>query len=253
VPSASGSERPRARAAQSGTKGPKRTPRPERSARSGPGSNGDGHAPLDLDDESSAADDLVLGVAAAGSVSSGDATVVEPLRPPEGPPVADADTTAVPAVAPVAPVAAPPEGRRRRREDADPDLVKVGRRQGRRVRRIVRRVDLWSVLKLAVVLYTCLYAAVMATLALLWGLAYSSGQIEKVQSFMSDVGLDNYRFYGDQMWRACAMIGAIGVLAATVVTVLTAALVNVISETTGGIRFVVIEEDPRPRRRPPTR
>jgi len=35
--------------------------------------------------------------------------------------------------------------------------------------------------------------------------------------------------------------------------VLTAALVNVISETTGGIRFVVIEEDPRPRRRPPTR
>ena len=241
MPSASGSERPRARAAQSGTKGPKRTPRPERSARSGPGSNGDGHAPLDLDDESSAADDLVLGVAAAGSVSSGDA------------PVADADTTAVPAVAPVAPVAAPPEGRRRRREDADPDLVKVGRRQGRRVRRIVRRVDLWSVLKLAVVLYTCLYAAVMATLALLWGLAYSSGQIEKVQSFMSDVGLDNYRFYGDQMWRACAMIGAIGVLAATVVTVLTAALVNVISETTGGIRFVVIEEDPRPRRRPPTR
>lgn len=117
---------------------------------------------------------------------------------------------------------------------------------------MVRRIDLWSVLKLAVVLYTCLYAAVMATLALLWGVAYSSGQIDKVQSFMSDVGLDNYRFYGDQMWRAAAMIGAIGVLAATVTTVLTAALVNVISEATGGIRFVIIEEEPRPRRRRPT-
>jgi H+/Cl- antiporter ClcA len=89
----------------------------------------------------------------------------------------------------------------------------------------------------------------MATLALLWGLAYSSGQIDKVQSFMADVGMDNYRFYGDQMRRACAMIGAIGVLAATVMTVLTAALVNVISEMTGGIRVVVIEEDPPPRRR----
>jgi H+/Cl- antiporter ClcA len=89
----------------------------------------------------------------------------------------------------------------------------------------------------------------MATLALLWGLAYSSGQIDKVQSFMADVGMDNYRFYGDQMWRACAMIGAVGVLAATVITVLTAALVNVISEMTGGIRVVVIEEDPPPRRR----
>lgn len=136
-----------------------------------------------------------------------------------------------------------PTGERPRERDEQ------GRRKGRRVRRVVRRIDLWSVLKLAVVLYTCLYAAVMATLAVLWGLAYSSGQIEKIESFMADVGMDNYRFYGDQMWRAAAMIGAIGVLAATVITVLTAALVNVISEMTGGIRVVVIEEDPPPRRR----
>lgn len=116
---------------------------------------------------------------------------------------------------------------------------------------MVRRIDLWSVLKLSIVLYTCLYAAVMATLALLWGIAYSTGQIDKVESFMADVGMDNYRFYGDQMFRACAMIGAVGVLAGTVITVLTAALVNVISETTGGIRLIVIEEEPVPRRRPP--
>lgn len=89
----------------------------------------------------------------------------------------------------------------------------------------------------------------MATLAVLWGLAYSTGQIDRVQSFMADVGMDNYRFYGDQMFRACAMIGAVGVLAATVITVLTAALVNVISEMTGGIRLVVIEEDRPPRQR----
>lgn len=253
MPPASGSPRPRSGAAQTGTKeakGPKRTPRPERSSRSdGNGSAGhpDGDGPVELDEAPAASDDLVLATAAGRAGHEADATVVTPLPdlPPEppGPPVRSE-------VAGGSPV----DGRRRSsRPPADPDLVKVGRRQGRRVRRTVRRIDLWSVLKLAIVLYTCLYAAVMATLALLWGLAYSSGQIEKVQSFMSDVGLDNYRFYGDQMWRACAMIGAVGVLAATVITVLTAALVNVISETTGGIRFVVIEEDPRPRRRPPAR
>jgi len=107
-------------------------------------------------------------------------------------------------------------------------------------------VDLWSVLKLAIVLYTCLYLAVLGTLALVWGIAYSSGQIDKVQSFLADVGLENYRFYGDQMFRACAAIGAVGVLAATIITVLTAALVNVVSEMTGGIRLVVIEEEPPP-------
>lgn len=103
-------------------------------------------------------------------------------------------------------------------------------------------------LKLSLVLYTCLYVATLAMLAVLWGIAYSSGQIENLQNFLGDVGLENYRFYGDQMFKACAAIGAVGVLAGTLLTVLTAALVNVISEMTGGIRLVVIEEDPRPRR-----
>jgi hypothetical protein len=234
--------------------GPKRTPRPDRADGNGSAGTGDGHPPTDVDAGPSSADELVLGVAAGGRAPSADATTVPPA--PDGLRWSAVErTTSVPEVAAVAAAAGGGDdpGRRRSRAAPDPDVVKVGRRQGRRVRRTVRRIDLWSVLKLAIVLYTCLYAAVMATLALVWGLAYSSGQIEKVQSFMSDVGLDNYRFYGDQMWRACAMIGAVGVLAATVITVLTAALVNVISETTGGIRFVVIEEDPRPRRRPSAR
>jgi hypothetical protein len=119
-------------------------------------------------------------------------------------------------------------------------------RRGRRVKRVVRRIELWSVLKLALLLYTCLYITTMAALAAVWNVAYSSGQIDKLQSFLGDVGLENYRFYGDQMFRACLAIGGIGVLAGTLLTVLTAALINVISEVTGGIRLVVIEEEPAP-------
>ncbi len=161
------------------------------------------------------------------------------------------DTTVVPTVAapgsfvPVTATPSTPSTATRPAPVARP--VPTGRR-GRRVKRVVRRVELWSVLKLSLVLYTCLYVAVLATLALVWGLAYSSGQIENLQDFLADVGLENYRFYGDQMFRACAAIGAVGVLAGTVVTVLTAALVNIISETTGGIRLVVIEEDVAPPR-----
>jgi hypothetical protein len=108
---------------------------------------------------------------------------------------------------------------------------------------VIRRIDLWSVLKLSLVLYVCMYVATLATLAAVWGLAYSSGTIEKLQSFLGDVGLENFHFYGDRMFQACAIIGAILVIAATVATVLATALVNVISEVTGGIRVVVIEED----------
>lgn len=113
---------------------------------------------------------------------------------------------------------------------------------------MVRRIELWSVLKLSVVLFTCLYVAVLVSLAVVWNLAYRTGQIDNLQKFLADVGLENYRFYGDRMFKACMAIGAVGVLAGTVLTVLTTALVNVVSEITGGIRFVVIEEDVGPSR-----
>ena len=89
---------------------------------------------------------------------------------------------------------------------------------------------------------------VLGTLVVVWGVAYSSGQIGNLQKFLADVGLENYRFYGDRMFKACAAIGAVGVLAGTVLTVLTTALINLISEMTGGIRVVVIEEEPPTRR-----
>lgn len=103
-------------------------------------------------------------------------------------------------------------------------------------------------LKLSLVLLTCLYLAVLGTLVVVWGVAYSSGQIGNLQEFLADVGLENYRFYGDRMFKASAAIGAVGVLAGTILAVLTTALINLISEMTGGIRVVVIEEEPRPRR-----
>ena len=247
MPSAApGSENPRGKTApKAPSGGPKRTPRPDSTNGKSKGGaapaakqGGQKSAPPDKsaeDNESTRAredhhraEGPITEAVAAATVAT-DPTVVGPVDRGEGDhPVAK---------------------KRKRPTSERVDTVDTGRRKGRRVRRVIRRIDLWSVLKLAIVLYTCLYAAVMATLALLWGRAYSSGQIEKVQSFLASVGMDNYRFYGDQMWRACAMIGAIGVLAATVITVLTAALVNVISEMTGGIRVIVIEEDPPPRRR----
>lgn len=178
--------------------------------------------------------------------ASAPAQPVQPVQPPPGfgtvsptvtavadrtPAPATAETPAVPAAASAPAASSATSGGRRRV------------RRGRRVKRVVRRIDLWSVLKLSLVVYTCLYLAVLATLAAIWGILYQSGNIDKLQSFLGDVGLENFTFYGNQMFRACAAIGAVGVLAGTVVTVLATALVNIISEMTGGIRLIVIEED----------
>jgi hypothetical protein len=112
---------------------------------------------------------------------------------------------------------------------------------GRRVRRIVRRIELWSVLKVSLLFYACVYVVTLLSGVLLWGFAYSAGLIDNFESFMADVGFDDFQFYGDEIFRRAAIIGAVLVLAGGVLTVLATALINVISELTGGIRFVVIE------------
>jgi hypothetical protein len=118
--------------------------------------------------------------------------------------------------------------------------------RARRVKRVIRRIDLWSVLKLSLLLYTCLYVAALIASIVVWAIAYSTGLVENFQNYLGDVGLDNFRFYGQQMFRAGAAIGAVLVLAGTLVTVLAVALINLISELTGGIRVTIIEEEPWP-------
>ena len=110
--------------------------------------------------------------------------------------------------------------------------------------RVIRRVDLWSVLKLALVLYTCIYAAVLMATAGLWAFLNSSGLVDKFESFMRDVGFNNWQFHGPQMFKGVAAAGAILVLAFSVMSVVVVGLVNVVSELTGGIRITVIEEEP---------
>lgn len=123
------------------------------------------------------------------------------------------------------------------------------RRQGRRVRRVVRRVELWSVLKVSLVFNAIMLGIALISVALLWGLANTTGLIDDLEGFLQDAGFEDFRFEGDRLFRQVAFIGALGALALSVFTVLATALINLISELTGGIRVVMIEEiheDPVP-------
>lgn len=210
---------------QSSSNGPRRPPRRERN----------------LDDLS----DVWDAPARTSAVDRG--SVSGPSPAVRTPPPGFVAATQVVAPNPDASVGNPPAPTGTRAVDPGSERT-TGTRRGRRVTRVIRRIEVWSVLKLALVLLTCLYIAVLATVVVVWGVAYSSGQVERLQQFLADVGLENYRFYGDRMFKAVAALGAIGVLAGTILAVLTTALVNLISEMTGGIRAVVIEEERLPGR-----
>lgn len=129
----------------------------------------------------------------------------------------------------------------------DPDTVvrrrgsRPQRRPGRRVVRIVRHVQLWSVFKVALLGGLVFYVIFLIAAGLGWSIANATGQIHHVEQFMRQIGFDNWTFNGAQLFRAAALLGAILLVAGSVLVTLGAAIVNLIAEATGGVRFTVIE------------
>ena len=131
-------------------------------------------------------------------------------------------------------VAAP--GRRAQRADR--------RLRARRVHRLVRHIEPWSVLKLALVFYFCLWVIMLVSGAILWRVAVSSGVIDNIEGFIESLlVLDNFKFNGNELFRAYAVGGLLMVLIATGFTVLATVLFNLISDLIGGVRITVIQEE----------
>ncbi|HSP04820.1 MAG TPA: DUF3566 domain-containing protein [Acidimicrobiales bacterium] len=126
-----------------------------------------------------------------------------------------------------------------------PSRSRRGRgRKVRKVHRVVRHLDIWSVAKLAAVFALCWYVVGMISGYLLWQAADRVGTIDGIEGFFEDAGgYDTFEILGDIVFRAAAVVGlllaALGVFAA----VLGALLFNLISDLTGGVRMTVIDED----------
>jgi hypothetical protein len=120
----------------------------------------------------------------------------------------------------------------------------LGRLRARKVKRIVRHVDPWSVLKLSLLFYACLFAVVMVAGTVLWNLAGAAGTIASIESFIKDIGaFKTFTFKGTTIFRASFLAGLILVIAGSALNVLLTVLFNLISDLVGGIRISVIEEE----------
>ena len=126
------------------------------------------------------------------------------------------------------------------------------RLRARRVRRLVRHIEAWSVLKVSLILYFCAWVVMLFVGVTLWNLAVSSGLVADVENFVLELfALESFKINADQIFRIAAVGGLVLVLAGSALTVLAAVLFNLISDVTGGVRLTVVEEEtarPRPRR-----
>jgi hypothetical protein len=113
----------------------------------------------------------------------------------------------------------------------------------RRVTRVVRHVDTWSVFKVALVFNVFFYAVAMVAGVLLWQVAYATGTIDNVEKFFEGFGWETFNFNGGQIYHNAWIAGLFMAVGLTGLAVLLATLFNLITDLVGGIRLSVLEEE----------
>jgi len=188
-------------------------------------------------------------------LASGEELVLPGDEPDDSPDSPDSSNGSAPQPRPEAFMGIPPGARAPRPSFRDRRVA--GRLRARKVRRLVRHVEPWSVLKISLLFYFCLWVILLIAGVILWSFAVGSGTIDNVENFVTELfALKSFEFNGDAIFRAGAIGGLVLVVAGSGFTVLMAVLFNLISDVTGGVRFTVVEEEtarPRPKRTRPRR
>lgn len=153
-------------------------------------------------------------------------------------------------------------------------------RQGRKVRQRLWAVDPWSVFKISVMFYACMFIIVLVAGTVMWNVARSAGTIDEAESFVTRLAAygecvpeedvaEGTEFESDDdcdegsvlvggftiddgiVFRAAAIGGGVLAIAGSAANVLMAVLLNLINEISGGMRYTIIREPSGPK--PPGR
>ena len=117
----------------------------------------------------------------------------------------------------------------------------------RRVTRVLRHVDTWSVFKVALVFNLFLYLVCLTAGVLLWQVAYTTGTVNNVERFFEGFGWETFEFKGGEIYHAAWIAGLFVAAGLTGLAVLMATLFNLITDLVGGVRVTVLEEEVLPR------
>ena len=133
----------------------------------------------------------------------------------------------------------------------DPDVEVVKNRPERRTV-ILRRIDLWSALKVSLALYLSIFLVFMIGAVLLWLAARSAGLIDNIETLVEDLGFageGTYQLKGPEILKMTAVIGPIVVVLGALATVAGVAVFNAMSRLFGGVEVTVSDGEDLPPRR----
>ena len=118
----------------------------------------------------------------------------------------------------------------------------------RRVRRILRKFDPWTVLKTSLVLSAMAALGLVLLAVVFWAVVSRLGLAEALDSAARRVALiapeESLFKTGDEYLRGMVMLAGAWMMGVTALATVGAVLYNLVAELAGGIEFTVFEEVP---------
>lgn len=113
----------------------------------------------------------------------------------------------------------------------------------RRVTRVIRDIDPWSVFKVGLVFNLVLYLVAIVAAVLLWSVASATGTVDNIERFMESFGWESFSFNGWQLFRSLTVLGLMVAVLLTGIWVLAVTVFNLIADLVGGVQVTVLEQE----------
>jgi hypothetical protein len=115
----------------------------------------------------------------------------------------------------------------------------------RRVRRIVRRIDPWTVLKLSIVFNAIAGLIFVLGTWVVWSLSLQRGIPDRLVEIFDRITL-TLTIDGELYFRVIVLLAVVGAIVMTGLMTLAAVLYNLIADLVGGVEITVLEETYNP-------
>ncbi|HEY5649804.1 MAG TPA: DUF3566 domain-containing protein [Acidimicrobiia bacterium] len=116
-----------------------------------------------------------------------------------------------------------------------------------RVRRVVRKIDPWTVLKVSLVFNAIMALVFVLGTVIFWSIFVNAGIPQKINDLALLVGLENgINLDGAVYFRIVLLLSVIWTILVTGFFTLGAVVYNLISDLVGGIEVIVLEETAAP-------
>ena len=112
-----------------------------------------------------------------------------------------------------------------------------------RVRRVIRKIDPWTVLKVTLVFNAIMALVFVLGTVIFWSIFVNAGIPERINELALLIGIENgINLEGAVYFRIVLLLSVIGTILMTGFFTLGAVVYNLISDLVGGIEVIVLEE-----------